>query len=129
MKQHISTWTENPYQRFTIKGMNTRRNWQIAQKRLHIHAPVYNDDRATDATETLLKAQNKNKVSINRKYHNLSLQTNPRHHEEEPQNIYSNNTSVCQLKQNNTSFLFLNQISIKQTTDNEKFVFDLFGII
>ena len=27
-----------------------------------------------------------------RKYHNHKLQTNPRHHEEEPQDIYSNNT-------------------------------------
>ena len=29
-----------------------------------------------------------------RKYHNHTLQTNPRHCEEEPHNIYSNNTSV-----------------------------------
>ena len=29
-------------------------------------------------------------------YHNHTLQTNPRHLEEEPQNIYSNNTSVRQ---------------------------------
>ena len=29
-----------------------------------------------------------------RKYHNHSLQTKPRHREEEPQYIYSNNTAV-----------------------------------
>ena len=28
-----------------------------------------------------------------RKYHNHKLQTNPRHHEEQPQDIYSNKTS------------------------------------
>ena len=45
-------------------------------------------------------------MSIIRKYHNHTLQTNPRQREEEPQNIYSNNSSV----RNNseaTSFLFL----------------------
>ena len=31
-----------------------------------------------------------------RKYHNHTLQTNPRRREEESQNIYSNNTSVRQ---------------------------------
>ena len=31
-----------------------------------------------------------------RKHQNHSLQTNPRHREEQPQNIYSNNTSVRQ---------------------------------
>ena len=31
-----------------------------------------------------------------RKYHNHILQTNPRHREEEPHNIYNNNTSVRQ---------------------------------
>ena len=36
------------------------------------------------------------KVSIIRKYHNHTLQTNQRHREEEPQNIYSNNTPVRQ---------------------------------
>ena len=36
-----------------------------------------------------------------RQYHNLILQTNPRHPEEEPQNIYSNKTSEIQLKQSN----------------------------
>ena len=34
-----------------------------------------------------------------RKYHTNTLQTNPRHHEEEPPNIYSNKTFVRQLKQ------------------------------
>ena len=32
-----------------------------------------------------------------KKYYKYTLQTNPRHHEEESQNIYSNNTSVRQL--------------------------------
>ena len=42
-----------------------------------------------------------------RKYHNYTLQTNPRHREEKPHNIYSNNTSVRQSKQSNQlSFLF-----------------------
>ena len=36
-----------------------------------------------------------------RKYHNHILQTNIRHGEEEPQNIYSNNTSARQQKQSN----------------------------
>ena len=36
------------------------------------------------------------KGSMIKKYHNHMLQTNPRHCEEEPQNIYSNNTSVRQ---------------------------------
>ena len=36
------------------------------------------------------------KVSMIRKYQNHTLQTNPRHGEEEPQNIYSTNTSVRQ---------------------------------
>ena len=48
------------------------------------------------------------KVSMIRKYHNHILQTSPRHHGEEPQNIYNNNTSV---RHNNNSkvnsFLFL----------------------
>ena len=35
-------------------------------------------------------------VSMIKKYHNHTLQTNPRHREEEPANIYSNNTSVRQ---------------------------------
>ena len=38
------------------------------------------------------------KVSMIRKYHNHKLQTNPRHCEEEPQNIYSNKTSERQLE-------------------------------
>ena len=36
-----------------------------------------------------------------RKYHTHTLQTNPGHREEEPQNIYSTKTSVRQQKQNN----------------------------
>ena len=40
-------------------------------------------------------------VSVVRNNHNHTLQTNPRHREEEPQNIYSNYTSVRQLKQSN----------------------------
>ena len=36
-----------------------------------------------------------------RKYHNYTLQTNTRHHGEEPQNINSNKTSERQLKQSN----------------------------
>ena len=36
-----------------------------------------------------------------KKYHNHTLQTNPRHRKEEPQNIYSNNTFVWQQKQSN----------------------------
>ena len=38
----------------------------------------------------------KKKVSMIRKYHNHNPQTNPRHREEESQNIYSNKTSVRQ---------------------------------
>ena len=38
----------------------------------------------------------KEKVGMIRKYYNHTLQTNQRHREEEPQNIYSNNTSVRQ---------------------------------
>ena len=41
-----------------------------------------------------------------RKYHNHTLQTNPWHREEEPQNIYSNNTYVRQYSKA-TNFLFL----------------------
>ena len=33
-----------------------------------------------------------------RKYHNHTLQTNPRHREEEPQNMYSNNTPINSTK-------------------------------
>ena len=36
------------------------------------------------------------KVSMIKKYHNHILQTTPRHSEEEPGNIYSNNTSLRQ---------------------------------
>ena len=42
---------------------------------------------------------------MNRKYHNLTLQTNPRHREEDPQNINSNKTLERQLKQSNQLFL------------------------
>ena len=38
----------------------------------------------------------KKKVSMIRKYHNHTPQTNPRHREEESQDIYSNKTSVRQ---------------------------------
>ena len=41
------------------------------------------------------------KVSVIRKYHNRTLQTNSWHHEEEPQHINSNKTSRLQLKQSN----------------------------
>ena len=46
------------------------------------------------------------KVNMIRKYHNHTLQTNPRYceegyREEEPQNIYSNNTSVRESRQFN----------------------------
>ena len=34
-------------------------------------------------------------VSLIRKYHNHTLQTNPRYCEEEPQNVKSNKTSGC----------------------------------
>ena len=39
-------------------------------------------------------------MSMIRKYHNYKLQTNPRHHEEELQGIYSNKTSKRQKKAN-----------------------------
>ena len=42
-----------------------------------------------------------------RKYHNHTLQTNPRHLEEEPQYTYSNKTCVRQQKQSNQFSLFL----------------------
>ena len=38
----------------------------------------------------------KKEVSMARKYQNHTLQTNPRHREEEPHNIYCNNTSLRQ---------------------------------
>ena len=41
------------------------------------------------------------RVSMIRKYHNHTKQTNPQHHEEEPQNINSNNASGRQSKQSN----------------------------
>ena len=41
-------------------------------------------------------ALHKKLVSMIRKYHNYILHPNPRHREEEPQNIYSYNTSVRQ---------------------------------
>ena len=45
-------------------------------------------------------------VSMIRKYHSHKLHTNPRHHEEELQDIYSNKTSERQ-KSKATSSLFL----------------------
>ena len=45
-------------------------------------------------------------MTSTRKYHNHTLQTNPQHREEEPNNIYSNNTFVRHLSKA-TSFLFL----------------------
>ena len=38
----------------------------------------------------------KKEVSMIRKYHNHTLQTYPRHREEEPKNLYSNTTYVRQ---------------------------------
>ena len=43
--------------------------------------------------------------SVVRKYHNLKLQTNPRHCEEKLQDIYSNTTSNRQKKQSNQLLL------------------------
>ena len=43
-----------------------------------------------------LKENDHKKVSMNRKYHYHTLQTNQRHREEEPQNIYSNKASKRQ---------------------------------
>ena len=40
-----------------------------------------------------LGIQELKKVSMIKKYHNHTLQTNPWHREEEPQNMYSNNIS------------------------------------
>ena len=45
----------------------------------------------------------KKQVSMIRKYHNHTLQTNPRHHEEEPQNTDCHKTSGRQLKQRKMS--------------------------
>ena len=42
-----------------------------------------------------------------RKYHNHTPQTNPRHREEESENIYSNKTSIRQWKQSNQLSLSL----------------------
>ena len=50
-------------------------------------------------------------VSMIRKYHNHILQTNPRHREEDAQNIYSNKTSDNNGKA--ISFLFLFKIIAK----------------
>ena len=52
-------------------------------------------------TEILNGVYMKKKVSIIRKYHNHTLQTNLRHSEEEPYNIYGHKTPGRQLKQNN----------------------------
>ena len=46
-------------------------------------------------------------VNIIRKYHKPTLQTNPRHREEESQKIYSKKTSKRQQKQSNQHSLFL----------------------
>ena len=42
-----------------------------------------------------------------RKYHNHTMQTNPRHRKEELQNIYNNTTFVRQQKQSNQLSLHL----------------------
>ena len=42
-----------------------------------------------------------------RKYHNHTLQTNPRHREEEQQNVYSNKLHLYDNNSKATSFLFL----------------------
>ena len=52
------------------------------------------------------------KVSMIRKYHNHTLQTNPRHRMEEPQNIDSNNISIRELKQSNKLSLPLQDVII-----------------
>ena len=46
-----------------------------------------------------------------RKYHNHTLQTNPRRHEEEPQYIYSNKISGKQKMQSNSSLFLVKMIS------------------
>ena len=48
-----------------------------------------------------------------RKYHNYTLQTSPRHREEEPQNIFSKKTSKRQQKQSNQLSLFLARMITK----------------
>ena len=52
-----------------------------------------------------------------RKYHNHTLQTNPRYREEEPQNIYSNKTyvkpSMCEL----ISFYFITELLLYEGLD------------
>ena len=54
-----------------------------------------------------------------RKYHIYILQTNPRHREEEPHNIYSNNTFVRQHKQSNQlSLLLQDDCKTKWTQSN-----------
>ena len=57
----------------------------------------------------------KKQVSMIRKYHDQTLQTNPRCHEGEPQSTNSHKTSGRQLKQNNQLSLKLDyQIPIMQ---------------
>ena len=48
---------------------------------------------------------NKKLSKYDQKYHNHTLQTNPRHRKEEPLNIYSNKTFVRQQKHSNRLFL------------------------
>ena len=56
--------------------------------------PVCPFDFGSQIMSTLVNV--KKLVSMVGKYHNHTLQTNPRYSEEEPQNIYSNKTSVRQ---------------------------------
>ena len=61
--------------------------------------PTYFDDEDNRGTEEDIsegKSYNEKVRSMIRIYHNHTLQTNPQHREEEPQNIYSNNTSLRQ---------------------------------
>ena len=50
-------------------------------------------------------------------YHNHTLQTNPRHHEEEPQNTNSHKTPGRQLKKGNMLF-FLSDCKTSKYTQN-----------
>ena len=51
---------------------------------------------ASNNKDNMTSLAKSEKVSMIRKYHNHTLQTNPRHREEEPHTIYSNHTSVSQ---------------------------------
>ena len=54
-----------------------------------------------------------------RKYHNYTLQANPWHRKEEPQNIYSNKTFLRQHKQSNQLSLPLqDDCKLKMTQSN-----------